>query len=399
MLTIPNTVKITNGKLILSDRICEANLYIQKGKILAVTEEDLPCDMTIDAKGSYVSPGFIDTHVHGGGGHDFMDGGQECAAAAARAHMKHGTTTILPTTLSDSLDEIIACIKDVYQASKEERMPHIPGVHLEGPFLAKTQAGAMNPKYIIEPVKEDYEKLIDAVPGFVKKVTFAPELPGSMELCKYLKEKGIIASAGHTEATLDDMEACRKEGLNMVTHLYSAMSTITRRGGFRVLGVIESAYYYDDLYAEVIADGLHLPPTLLKLIYKSLGPDRVCLITDSMRGADMPEGPSILGALKNNFECFIEDGIAKMPDRSCFAGSVATTDRLVRVFKEQVGLPLPEIIRMITRTPAKAHGIEGKGELKEGFDADIVLFDEGINIEKIILSNLETVQIYETGEI
>ena len=231
---------------------------------------------------------------------------------------------------------------------------------------------------------------------FIKKITFAPELEGAKELCRYLKEKNIIASAGHTEATIDDIKECRKEGLNMFTHLFSAMSTITRKDGYRILGAIESAYYFDDMYTEVIADGCHLPPELLKIIYKIKGADRICLITDAMRGADMPEGPSVLGSLKNDFKCFIEDGIAKMPDKSCFAGSVATCDRLVRVMTKQVGIPLEEAVKMMTKTPALSHGIENKGQIKEGYDADLVFFDEDINIRKVIIKKNNEIKI--TGD-
>lgn len=387
-------IKITNGKVIM-DKVVEKNLYIRNGQIEAITNEELPFDELIDAKGKYVSPGFIDTHVHGGGGFDFMDEGEESVVKAARAHMKHGTTTILPTTLSESLGEIMTAVDNIREAAKEEDVPHIYGAHLEGPWLAMSQKGAMNPEFIIPPRKEEYERVIEAGKGCVKKVTFAPELEGAEELCRYLKENNIIPSAGHTEATIEDIKACRKMGLDMVTHLYSSMSTITRRDGYRIPGTVEAAYCFDDMYAEVIADGIHLPPDLLKLIYKIKGADRICLITDAMRGADMPEGKSYLGSMRHSFECIIEDGIAKLPDRTCFAGSVATTDRCVRVFKDLVGVPIEEAVKMMTKTPAIAHGIKNKGEIKEGYDADLLIFDENIEIEKIILKTNNNIKIYE----
>lgn len=386
--------KIANGKVI-TDKIVEKNVYIKNGIIQAITNEEIPFDEQIDAKGKYVSPGFIDTHVHGGGGADFMDDGKDSVIQAVRAHMKHGTTTILPTTLSESLGEIMVAVKNIREAAKVEDVPHIYGAHLEGPWLAMSQKGAMNPEFIIPPRKEEYEKVLAEGKGCVKKVTFAPELEGAAELCKYLKEEDIIPSAGHTEATIDDIRACREMGLNMVTHLYSSMSTITRRDGYRILGTVEAAYCFDDMYVEVIADGIHLPPDLLKLIYKIKGPDRICLITDAMRGADMPEGPSYLGSMRHSFACVVEDGIAKLPDRTCFAGSVATTDRCVRVFKDLVGVPLEEAVKMMTKTPAIAHGIKNKGEIKEGYDADLLIFDENIEIEKVILKTKNNIKIYE----
>lgn len=387
-------IKIKNGKII-TDTVSETNLYIKDGKIHAVTNDELPFDDEIDAKGLYVSPGFIDTHCHGGGNHDFMDGSVEAAKGAMKAHLKHGTTTMLPTTLSESTEAIMGAIADIKQAiAEDEDLPHVPGVHLEGPYFAKSQAGAQDLRYIVPPVKEDYTKICETYGNFIKKYAFAPELPGSEEFCRYITSRGIVASAGHTECTYEDMQKMSDCGLTMVTHLYSAMSTIVRKGGFRILGAIEATYLMDNVYAEVIADGLHVPPELLKFIYKFKGPDKMCLITDSIRGADMPEGKSIIGSLKNGQECIIEDGIAKMPDRTCFAGSVATTDRLVRTFYKQVGVPLTDAVKMASTTPAIAHGFKNVGAIKEGYDADLLFFDDDINIKKIIMKRNNDIKIY-----
>lgn len=387
-------IKIKNGKVIC-DTIREENVYIEKGKIYAVTCDTLPVDEEIDAGGLYISPGFIDTHVHGGGNHDFMDGGTEPVKEALKAHMKHGTTTILPTTLSESTEAIMATIVDVKKAlTEDENLPHVPGVHIEGPYFAPTQAGAQNPRYIVPPVVEDYTKIVETHGDFIIKYSFAPELPGADEFCRYITSKGIIASAGHTDCTYDDMKRMEKYGLTMVTHLYSAMSTIVRKGGFRILGAIESTYLMDNIYAEVIADGLHIPPELLLYIYRFKGPDKICLVTDALRGADMPEGSSILGSLKNGLPCIIEDGIAKMPDRSCFAGSIATTDRLVKVFYKKVGIPITDAVKMASTTPAIAHGFKNVGKIEKGYDADILFFDDDINIKKIILRKNNGIKIY-----
>lgn len=215
-------VKITNGKVIM-DHIIEKNIYIKNGVIQAITNEDLPYEKLIDAGGKYISPGFIDTHVHGGGGADFMDTEKESVIQAARSHLVHGTTTILPTTLSDDLQEILCAVHNIREASDSADVPHIYGVHLEGPWLAPSQSGAMDPKYIVPIHRCDYDKLISASEGFVRKVSFAPELEGAEEFCKYLKEHHIVPSAGHTEATLDDIRKCREMGLKMATHLYSSM--------------------------------------------------------------------------------------------------------------------------------------------------------------------------------
>ena len=171
-------------------------------------------------------------------------------------------------------------------------------------------------------------------------------------------------------------------GLTMFTHLYSSMSTITRRDGYRILGCVEAAYYFGDMYTEVICDGIHLPPRLLELIYRFKGADKICLITDAIRGAEVPD--ELLPVLRDKYSCVIEDGIGKMPGKNCFAGSVATTDRLIREMRPIAGIV--DAVKMLTKTPAVAHGLAGKGELRAGFDADIVIFDEGINIKKIIIN-------------
>ncbi|MBQ4087059.1 MAG: N-acetylglucosamine-6-phosphate deacetylase [Clostridia bacterium] len=387
-------IRIKNG-LVITDTVEKTNVYIENGKIFAVTEEELPADEVIDAEGLYVSPGFIDTHVHGGGGHDFMDGGTECVKGALAAHLAHGSTTVVPTTLSESKEAIMQAIADVKQAiSENDDLPYVPGVHLEGPYFSPAQAGAQDPRYITPPIPEDYQEIVESADGFIVKYAFAPELPGTVEFCDYLTEHGILPAAGHTDCTYDDLLVAHEHGTNIVTHLYSGMSTITRKEGFRVLGAVEGTYLLDDMYAEVIADGLHLPPELLKLIYKIKGADRICLITDAMRGADMPEGKSILGSLKNGTECIIEGGIAKMPDRKAFAGSVATTDRLVRVCVHQAGIPLTDAVKMASTTPAVAHGLKHKGAIRPGYDADILLFDENIQIKKVIIKKNEKVKIY-----
>lgn len=386
-------LKIANGRVI-TDTVSSKSVYIENGKIFAVTDEALPYDTLIDAKGQYVSPGFIDMHVHGGGGFDFMDGTVEAALGAARAHLRHGTTTIYPTTTTAAQESLADTIDNVRAASVQENMPHIHGMHMEGPYVAASQAGAQDPRFIVPPKPEDYRKLAAHANGFIKKWTFAPELPGGEDFCDFMLENGIVPSAGHTDATWEDVQRLYPHGLRCATHFYSAMATIVRRNAYRILGLIESAYLLDDMDVEVIADGIHLPPPLLRLIYKIKGPDHIGLITDAMRGADMPDGNYVLGPIYNGLDCITEDGIAKLPDRSCFAGSIATTDRLVRVFYKQVGVDLPNCVKMATQTPARMMGLTNVGKLEAGFDADIVLFDEDINVSTVIVKTGDDVCIH-----
>ena len=378
--------KIKNGRLILKGGIDdEKSLYIKDSRILAITEEELLFDKEIDANGAYVSPGFIDIHTHGGGGYDFMDGGIEPIIKACAMHMKYGTTSILPTTLACSNETLLDFLKDLKSVMDEGQSKiRILGTHLEGPYFADSQRGAQPPEYIKAPKKAEYEDIIKRYGDIIRRWSFAPELDGSVEFCKTLKENKILPSIAHSDAVLEEIEPVYDAGCRMVTHLYSGMSSITRKGGFRHLGVVETTYLYDDMNAEIIADGCHLPGPLLKLIVKQLGTDRICLVTDSMRGAGMPEGESLLGRVGEGLPCIIEDGVAKMMDKSGFAGSVATADRLVRTMVKEAGCSVADAVKMVTENPAKILGVDDIGELKTDNFADIVIFDDDINIKCVI---------------
>ncbi len=381
-------IRISNGLVIEGGRIEKKNVYVENGKITDVTEELLPADTVVDADGRYVSPGFIDTHVHGGGGADFMDGGVEPMKVAARTHLMNGTTSIAPTSLACPHGDLVTAILDYKKLSLESGkngMPNFIGMHLEGPNFAPSQAGAQPPEYIYPPRKNEYEEILAVAEGCIAKWSFAPELEGSLEFCERIAKAGILPSVAHTDATYDHVLAAYEHGARCLTHFYSGMSTITRVGGYRVPGVVEAGYLLDDMWIEVIGDGSHIPPILLKMIVKNRGTDRMLLVTDSMRGAGMPEGPSILGRLNGGQECIIEDGIAKMPDRTCFAGSVATTDRLVRTFYKNGIVSLPMAVELASAKPAASLGIKGKGKISEGYDADILLFDDNINVSFVMV--------------
>ena len=378
-------LKIINGKIISGGEITEAILYAEGGRIVEISNADKPADKIIDAKGNYVSPGFIDTHVHGGGGADVMDATAEAICKMAKTHLKYGTTSICPTTAASTHENLLAAVKaymSVLDRSGKDGMPNLVGLHLEGPNFSPAQAGAQDPENIYPPRRDEYTEIISIAEGHIAKWSFAPELPGSEEFCDYLTAHGILPCIGHTDGTYDDVMRVYPRGAKCLTHFYSGMSGITRVGGYRIPGVIESGYILDGMWLEIIGDGAHIPPLLLKMICKLKGTDKIMLVTDAMRGATMPEGPSILGA---GTACIIEDGIAKMPDRTCFAGSVATTDRLVRTLYKKAEIPLPKAVDMMTKNPALAIGLKSKGELRVGFDADIVIFDDDINIKSVIV--------------
>ena len=381
-------IKITNGTILTPFRaIKNGTVVIENGQILGVYEgnTEVPDATEIDAKGQYIAPGFIDIHVHGGGGFDFMDGTEEAFLKIAELHAQYGTTSLVPTTLTAEKEDLLQTL-DVYEKATRQNTKgaNLLGIHLEGPYFALSQRGAQDPRYIRNPDPAEYEEILSHSSSIVRW-SAAPELEGAIAFGQRLRQKGILAAIAHTDAFYDDVVAAYENGYSLVTHLYSAMSGVTRKNAFRYAGVIESAFLLD-LDVEIIGDGIHLPAPLLKLIYKIKGADRTALITDAMRGAGMPEGESTLGSLKNGLKVIIEDGVAKMPDRTSFAGSVATFDRLVRNMINMADVSLLEAVRMASTTPARIMGVDNrKGSLAKGKDADIVFFDENIHVSRTMV--------------
>lgn len=385
------SVIIKNAQLLLPDgRIVFGNLSFENGVITALSENEIASgysDEVYDAAGNYLSAGFIDLHTHGAGGYDFMDGSEETFLKAAEMHARHGTTSLCPTTLSSTNDELFETF-DIYNRVKKKNFSgaQFLGLHLEGPYFSYNQRGAQDPKYLRNPSPDEYLKILDASDEILRW-SLAPELEGALDFGKELRARHILPSIAHTDAIFEDILLAYQAGFSHVTHLYSCMSSITRRNAYRYAGAIEAAYMIDDMTVEIIADGVHLPKSLLQFVYKFKGADRIALVTDSMRGAGMPDGPSILGSLKRGQPVIIEDGVAKLPDRSAFAGSVATADRLVRTMVQVAGVPLPDAVKMMTATPARIIGVnDRKGRIEIGLDADLVLFDKEIDIKMTIVN-------------
>lgn len=382
---------LKNGTIITPIRTAEHSSVIIEGDTITAIVPDseletCETDEVIDVGGRFITPGFIDIHSHGGGGHDFMDGSVDAIMGAARSHVCFGTTTILPTTVTSTWDELDSTLAQFAQAQAEiELGPNIAGVHLEGPYFSMEQKGAQDPRYIKTPDPSEYRRVAEYT-NLVKRWTIAPELPGALEMGRFLSERGILCSIGHSNAIYEEVVAAVESGYSLVTHLFSGMSSVRRINAYRYAGVLESAFLLDDLTVEVIADGVHLPKSLLQLTYKVKGPNAICLVTDSMRGAGMPEGESILGSLSDGQKVIIEDGVAKLLDRSAFAGSVCTADRLVRTMVKVAEVPLSDAVRMATLTPAKVLGLHHrKGKLAAGMDADIVVFDSNIDVFLVLV--------------
>jgi len=384
-------LKIINGKIITPYRIIRNGVVlVEDGQIVGIEPEDVLFKnaKVLDAKGMYVSPGFIDLHTHGAGGHDFMDGTVGAFLGAVEMHASHGTTSLVPTTLTSRMDELKHTLSIFREASeKNKNGSQMLGLHLEGPYFSMKQCGAQDPKYIHDPDPHEYEPIISESKDIIIRWSAAPELNGAMAFGRFLAQHGILPSIAHTDAIYEDVIQAFENGFTHMTHLYSAMSGVSRRNAFRYAGVIESAFLIDEMTVEIIADGVHLPPSLLQLIYKNKGASRIALVTDSMRAAGMPEGTSILGSLADGQHVLVEDGVAKLPDRTAFAGSVATAERLVRNMVNLAGISLVEAVQMITSTPAKICNVfQKKGSISIGKQADLVIFDQNIDVKTTLIN-------------
>lgn len=381
-------IKIFNGNILTPYRMIKNGTVVITGRQIAqVSERDIETTdaVEIDAKGNYISPGFIDMHIHGGGGYDFMDGTEEAFLKIAETHVRYGTTSMVPTTLTSEKEDLLRTLDLYERAHKKNRNgSQFLGMHLEGPYFSQGQCGAQDPRYIRNPDPEEYEQIL-AYSSSIARWSAAPELPGAIAFGKRLVQTGVLAAVAHTDAIYEEVLKAYESGYTLATHLYSAMSGVTRKNAFRYAGTIESAFLLD-MDVEIIADGIHLPAPLLKLIYKIKGADKIALITDAMRAAAMPEGESILGPASTGLKVIVEEGVAKLPDRTSFAGSVATADRLVRTMVEMADITLLESVRMMSLTPARIMKVESrKGSLVEGKDADIIIFDRNIQVQTTIV--------------
>ena len=356
----------------------DGSVLIRDGKILEVTNCDLAVigATLIDAKGMYVLPGGVDIHVHGGGGSDFMECTEEAFRTAVKTHMRYGTTSIFPTLSSSTVPMIEQASETCTRLMAEENSP-ILGLHLEGHYLNMAMAGGQIPENIKNPDPNEYIPIVEKW-ECIKRWDAAPELPGAIQFGKYIKAKGILASVAHTQAEFEDMRTAYEAGYTHATHFYNAMPGFHKRREYKYEGTVESIYLLDDMTVEVVADGIHVPPTILRLVYKIKGVERTCLITDALACAASDS--------KEAFDprVIIEDGVCKLSDRSALAGSIATMDRLIRTMVQKADVPLADAVRMASETPARIMGVyDRKGSLQKGKDADIIVMDDELKIRAV----------------
>ena len=364
--------QIINGRILTPQGWLEGgSVIVEDGKIAEVSNNSFVIEgaEVIDAKGCDIVPGGIEMHVHGGGGRDFMEGDEEAFRVAIDAHMQYGTTSIFPTLSSSTVPMIEKACETCTKLMAEPDSP-VLGLHLEGPYFNPKQAGAQIPEWIKAPVKEEYEYLLEKWPC-LKRWDEAPELEGSHEFIKCCCKHGVLPSIGHTRAKYEEVAAANELGMTHATHFYNAMPVVYKNREFKETGTVESIFALENMTVEMIADGIHVPPVMLRMIYQIKGVERTALITDALACAASKDDTAF------DPRVVLEDGVCKLADRSALAGSIATMDRLVRTCVQQAGIPMEDACRMISETPAKIMGVyDRKGSLEKGKDADIIFFDK-----------------------
>lgn len=379
------TTQIINGTVLLpSGKWLEnASVLIEDSTIRSIaTDAAWQTDTIIDAAGGYVMPGGIDLHVHGGGGSDFMEATREAFVNAAEAHRRHGTTSILPTMASSTVESMHKAAEVCDELMSDPRSGII-GLHFEGPYFATAMAGGQIPENIHMPDADEYHIFVERYHS-IKRWDASPELPGALEFASYMSSKGVIAGLAHTAATARQVEDGFNAGFSLATHFFNAMTTSHKVGPYKHEGTVEGVLLIDDFDVEVIADGIHVPAPMLKLLYKIKGAGHVCLVTDaqacSASDTDKAFDPRVV----------IHNGVCMLADHSAIAGSCATMDRLIRTYVRDAGVPLCEVSRMASETPARVMGIfDRKGSLAPGKDADIMIMDKDLCLTHVIMMGEE----------
>ena len=367
-----------NARLIFPDGIRDGlEVVIAEGKIVAIREsaswKPKPREI-VDLDGNYLVPGFIDLHVHGALGRDTMEASAGAFRAICDYHASGGTTSLLLTTATaplNAIGNVLDAVRDCRSSIKQ-----IAGVHVEGPFISKMKPGAQRAEFVQDPSAAAVQQLLEHA-NVIKRVTIAPELPGALEAIESFHATGISISGGHSDAWEEDARAGFDHGMRSVTHTFNCMSSARRRGIYRVGGLLEFALSEPEISCELIADGHHVSGTLMKMLYRAKGPGGICLVTDATAGAGLPDGSRF--SLFGN-DCIVEGSVCLLADRSALAGSASRMIDLVRTMAQDVGIPLHGVITMATENPARAIGLEGKGRLAPGADADFVALSPDLEV-------------------
>ncbi len=382
-----SSLRIINARAVLPDMVTGPTEIAVRDGVIAPA--DTAGGDSIDAAGGYVFPGFIDVHVHGGGGADFMDGTPEAFETAVKTHLLHGTTTLLPTSMSAVKEELIGFIK-AYRSFERDSVyaDCAAGIHMEGPYLSGADGKSRGAQSgdVLRPIDmAEVEELLELGGGRIRRWDAAPELAGSEQFARAMCERGIRCAVAHTDATADEAQRGFAAGFSHVTHFYNAVTMYRKRGQLVTAGVVEAAYLDENVTVELICDGRHVPKQCLQLALAIKGADGVLGITDAMRlaGTDLKSGK--LGSLRSGTEVIADGGVAKLRDLSSFAGSVCTMDRALSVLCTEYEISPVTAAKMLASAPARFLGIENRtGAIREGLAADLVITDGAFRLLHVI---------------
>jgi N-acetylglucosamine-6-phosphate deacetylase len=390
---------IINGTVVLPDRLIEDGIVCCDGSVITYVgnPKPLPAEvLIIDANGGIISPGFVDMHVHGGAGADFMDGTPEAIITACAAHLRHGTTTIFPTTTTGSDQQILNMIDACAAAKKtmaqnSRPAPNIAGIHLYGPYFAEDKVGCHSADGRRSPIESEFQQYFDT--GMIRIATCAAELPGAAEFYRIAQRHKCLITCGHSNSTWTEMQHAFEAGMRHVDHFWCAMSSvpsIRQRCNVPMQGsMAEFVLMNTDMSTEVIADGWHLAPELLEFAFRMKGAERLCLVTDCNRALDMPIGDYRFGNFRDG-TMFRSDGKVGWAPSGSLASSIMGMDHMVRHMKSSTSATLPQVIRMASLTPAERTGIAHEvGSLEVGKRADIVLLDKELNVLNVFAGGVQ----------
>lgn len=374
-----------NAKVIFPNEIRECIVVTSNGKITDICDsfDFSQADCVVDCGGMYLSPGFIDIHVHGGGNKSAMSEKSQDIVDMAEAHLKYGTTSIVPTTLAAPVEQLKKVTNTIKEASQKSKKAHILGIHFEGPYISKKYKGAQSESNILNPELCPPDELFD-IWDKVLIMGAAPEEPGVLRLGDKLKARGIVGSVAHSAASYEQVENALKHGFTDITHIYNACTSCFKIGPLRTAGVVEAGLAIDEISTQVIADLKHLPVGLLKLLYKCKGDDKMYLITDGLEYSATEIKENTVFTQENGVQVVCEGGVMLLADKSALAGSIATLRDCVRNMYKTVGVPLHSAVKMASLTPATVIGYRHtKGQIKVGYDADLIIFDDDLNIKEV----------------
>jgi N-acetylglucosamine-6-phosphate deacetylase len=358
-------------------------VLIRDGGIEAIVGEgEVPADYSRHVvESGLLAPGFVDVHAHGAAQRGFNESDSQAYRTALDVYLAAGITTVLPTLSSAPLDEMLGGIEAFESVRSEAGLPHVPGVHLEGPYFAQAQRGAQDTNALRSPDDGSVGRVLEHSDA-IRMISYAPELPGAVALTERLVSAGIVAAAGHSDCRDTDLAACQRAGLSHVIHIVSGQSVTVREGAWRKPGLLEATLASDDLTVEMIADGKHLPDTLMRLAYRCLA-GRLCLVSDATPAAGLPEGSVYrLGAR----EYVVDGGVGMTLDRTSFAGSTTLISAMLPLARRVLATTIPQAVAMVTAIPARAARLTDVGRIAPGYRADFVVLDQDLAVTSVALA-------------